>query len=331
MSKKFFLNLKKSYIIAEIGVNHNNNLNLAKKLIIQAKKIGADAVKFQTFTAKKLVKPGTRKVKYQKNSEKDNETHYDLIKKLELSEKHHKLLKNFTENLKIDFISTPYDVTAARFLNKLGLKIYKTASADLHDFELHEYLAKSKKRVIISTGMSTLEEVKKTVKIYKKYKNSNIALLHCTSNYPCSVKSINLLSMLQLKKIAPIIGYSDHSKGNLATTNAIALGAKIIEKHFTLDKSLKGPDHKASADVKEFEELVRKIRETEALLGSKVKRIQPEELEMRKISKKGLYFGGNFEKGDKIKKTDILNIRPANKFTSFDIKNFDGLKLKKKS
>ena len=274
MNKNFFLNLKKSYLIAEIGVNHNNNLNLAKKLIVKAKKIGADAVKFQTFRAKKLVKPGTRKVKYQKNSIRDNETHFDLIKKLELSEKDHKILKKFSEKLKIDFISTPYDVTAAKFLNKLGLKIFKTASADLHDFELHEYLAKSKKNVIISTGMSTLDEVKKTIKIYQKYQNKNIALLHCTSNYPCSIKSINLLSMLQLNKIASTIGYSDHSKGYLTSTSAIALGAKIIEKHFTLNKSLKGPDHKASADVKEFEELVKKIRETEVLGGQNLKRFK---------------------------------------------------------
>ena len=153
--------MNKTYIIAEIGVNHNNNIKLAKKLVLIAKSTGCNAVKFQTFKAETLVKPGTKKVPYQKRNKKDKEDHYRLIKNLELSEKHHVILKKFCKKKKIEFISTPYDIESAKYLNKLGVKVFKTASADLHDFELHNYLAKTKKPVIISTGMSSIKDVKK--------------------------------------------------------------------------------------------------------------------------------------------------------------------------
>jgi|TARA_B100001063_G_C16751392_1_gene550473 sialic acid synthase SpsE len=321
--------MKKTFIIAEIGVNHNNSIKLAKKLIIEAKIAGCDAVKFQTFKASTLVRPNTKKVPYQKISAKDKEDHYQLIKKLELNEKDHFILKKFCSKKKIQFISTPYDVQSAKFLNKLKVNIFKTASADLHDFELHDYISKTKKHVIISTGMSTIKDIKKTLSIYKKNNSKNYSLLHCTSNYPCSYQSVNLNVLEELKKYSSVVGYSDHTLGSLTSCMAVGLGGQIIEKHFTLNKKMKGPDHKASADPKELKELVKNIRTTEKILGSRNKAIQLEERDMLNISKKGLYFAENLNSGTKLTRKHILNIRPANSLTSFDIKKFVGKKLKK--
>jgi N,N'-diacetyllegionaminate synthase len=322
--------MNKTFIIAEIGVNHNNKIELAKKLIDKAKIAGCDAVKFQTFKAQTLVKPNTRKVKYQKNSINDKEDHYQLLLKLELSNQHHIILKRYCEKKKIIFLSTPYDIQSAKFLQTLGVKIFKTASADLHDFELHNYLAKTKKHVIISTGMSTFKDIERTVSIYKKYSNNNFSLLHCTSNYPCSYKSVNLNALKKLKKYSSKIGYSDHTVGSLTSCLAVSLGATIIEKHFTLNKKMVGPDHKASANPLDLIELVRNIRKTEIILGSGYKQIQAEEKEMLKISKKGLYFSRNLKSGTKITHQDILNLRPANSLTSFDFKKIIGKKVNRK-
>ena len=325
-------NLKKNktFIIAEIGVNHNNNLNLAKKLIIEAKKSGADAVKFQTFSAKRLVIPGTRKVKYQKQGFNDKETHFQMIEKLELSYNNHRKLFNFCKQKKIKFLSTPYDVESAKFLNKLGLKIFKTASADLTDFDLQTYLAKTKKTVIISTGMSTISEIEKTLKIYKKYKNNKYILLHCVSNYPCKHSSINLKAINLLKENFNCpVGYSDHSKDNLSASLSIALEAKVIEKHFTLNKKMKGPDHKASCNPIELKNYINDIRLSEEILGKKIKKLQKEEEEMSKISKKSLYFKENFLKKRILKSEDLVAMRPAIGISPMEKKKIVGRKLKK--
>ncbi len=325
----FFNNSKRTFVIAEIGVNHNNDILLAKKLIKSAKIAGADAVKFQTFKAKNLVLPGTKKVKYQLKNLKDKEDHFQMLKKLELSYKNHKILFKYCKKNKIIFLSTPYDVESARFLNKLGVKLFKTASADLIDYNLHTYLSKLNKPVIISTGMSTLKDVKKTVEIYKKNKNSNIALLHCVSNYPCSLKSVNLNVLNTLKKFGFTVGYSDHGNDNFVTCLAVSAGSKIIEKHFTLSKSLKGPDHKASSNFSELKKMINEIRKTEIIMGDKTKKIQPEELEMSKISKKSLYFNKNKRKGTQIKNSDLVSLRPGLGINPFLINRFIGKKLKK--
>lgn len=327
--KNFFVNPNRTFVIAEIGVNHNNNISLAKKLIKNAKLAGADAVKFQTFKAENLVLPGTRKVKYQLNSSKDKEDHYQMIKKLELSYEDHKTLFKYCKKNKIIFLSTPYDVKSAKFLNKLGVRIFKTASADLIDYNLHNYLAKLKKPVIISTGMSSINDVKKTVQIYRKNKNFNIALLHCVSNYPCSLKSINLNVLNSLKKFGFIVGYSDHSDDILIPCLAVSAGSRIIEKHFTLKKNLKGPDHKASFNTRELKKMINQIRKTELVMGKKIKKIQPEELEMSKISKKSLYFNKNKKKGSKIKNTDLVSLRPGLGINPFSINKLIGKKLKR--
>tara|TARA_B100000780_G_C21114421_1_gene450713 strand:- start:660 stop:1694 length:1035 start_codon:yes stop_codon:yes gene_type:complete len=329
MLKNFLKKSNKTFVIAEIGVNHNNNISLAKKLILQAKLAGADAVKFQTFKAKNLVLPGTRKVKYQLKNSNDNEDHFQMIKKLELSYKDHKTLFKYCKKIKIIFMSTPYDVKSAKFLNKLGVKIFKTASADLIDYNLHSYLSKLKKPVIISTGMSSIKDVQRTLKIYKKNKNPNVVLLHCVSNYPCSLNSINLNVLNNLKKLNFIVGYSDHSDDILTSCLAVSMGSRIIEKHFTLSKNLKGPDHKASFNVLELKEMINQIRKTEVIMGTNIKKIQPEELEMSKISKKSLYFNKRKKKGTKVTYNDLISLRPGYGINPFSITKIVGKKLKK--
>lgn len=322
--------LKTTFVIAEIGVNHNNKIALAKKLILISKKCGADAVKFQTFKAKKLAKANTEKVPYQKRSGAENETHFKMLKKLELSDKNHFILKKFCEKNKIEFISTPYSLDDIKFLEKLKVKIYKIASADIVDHQMHMYLAKKKKKVIISTGMSSMKEINETLKIYKKYKNNKVSLLHCVSNYPCGDGSLNMNNLITLKKKFKVeVGYSDHSEGSMAATIAVALQGKIIEKHITLNKKMKGPDHAASSNPKEFKDMVQCIRRAEKMLGSHRRLIQIEEKKMREISRKSLIYNANLPKGKKITLKALTSIRPGKYILGNKIKYILGKKLRK--
>tara|TARA_Y100000591_G_C21841765_1_gene706066 strand:- start:100 stop:1104 length:1005 start_codon:yes stop_codon:yes gene_type:complete len=318
-----------TYVIAEIGVNHNNNLNISKKIIDFCVKEKVNAVKFQTFEAETLALKSTPKVKYQFRSKNDSESHYEMLKKLELSKKDHRYLLSYCKKKGIDFISTPYDVESAKFLNSLKIDAIKVASADLTDGFLHEYLAKINKKIIISTGMSNMQDIKDTLKIYKK-KINNISLLHCVSNYPCTYSSLNMNCLDDLKKFKCTIGFSDHSDGYIASLIAISKGAKIIEKHITLDNKLPGPDHKASLDLKNFKIFLDKIRQTNIILGKKEKSIQREEKQMMKVSRKGLYFKLDLVAGKKIKKTDLIARRPFNGIKVSDYKNVIDKRLRKK-
>ena len=332
----------KTYIIAEIGVNHNNNLNYAKKLILEAKKSGADAVKFQTFKASSLANSWTKKVRYQKKYLADQETHYEMLKKLELSEENHLKLHFYAKKIKIDFLSTPYDVESAKFLKEiLRLNIFKIASADIIDYQLHKYLSQNASHVIISTGMSNVEEIAMALKIYTK--KTSITLMHCVSNYPCSYASINLNALKVLKKFRCTLGYSDHSIGNNSACLAVAMGAKVLEKHFTLNTKMQGPDHKASLDPRGFKNFVQNIRLTELILGNFKKELQKEEMQMYRISRKSLYFSENLDKNTKITNNNLIALRPnkidglspmmipkiVGKKTKFEVKKFDIVNFKK--
>tara|TARA_E500000178_G_scaffold344382_1_gene392551 strand:- start:58 stop:1068 length:1011 start_codon:yes stop_codon:yes gene_type:complete len=304
--------MNRTFIIAEIGVNHNNNMALAKKMISAAKKAGADAVKFQTFNTEEFVTRKTPKVKYQKKYTNPKSSHFDMIKSLELSKSNHKVIKNFCVKKKINFLSTPYDINSAKFLKKLGCRIFKTASADIVDLELHAYLAKTKKKVLISTGMSNLEEINQCVKIYKKYSNNKYVLLHCVSNYPCSFKSLNLKAISLIKeRFKSKVGYSDHSNGYLAAVTSVVLGASVVEKHFTINRGLPGPDQKASSTPNEFSKMVREIRKTELILGKKIKKCQKEELQMSRVSRKSLTLIKNIKKKQVLKRNYLKLKRPG--------------------
>tara|TARA_B100000242_G_C43027440_1_gene478464 strand:- start:211 stop:1215 length:1005 start_codon:yes stop_codon:yes gene_type:complete len=317
-----------TYIIAEIGVNHNNNINISKRIIDFCVKEKVNAVKFQTFDAEKLALKKTPKVNYQLRSKKDKENHFEMLKKLQLSKKDHKFLFNYCKKRGIDFISTPYDVESARFLYSLKVDAIKVASADLTDNFLHEFLAKINSKIIISTGMSNMSEIKNTLKIYKK-KLKDVSLLHCVSNYPCSFSSLNMNCLDNLKKFNCTIGFSDHSDGYMAAIIAISKGAKIIEKHITIDNKLPGPDHKSSLNLKNFKIFLDKIRQAKNILGTSKKVLQKEERQMLKISRKGLYFKNDFIAGTIIKKSDLIALRPFNGMKVSDYKSIIHKKLKK--
>jgi len=330
IKNNIFLLNQKCLIIAEIGVNHNGNVKLALESIFKAKQAGADAVKFQTFTAEKLASKLTPKVKYQKANSLKFETHFEMLKRLELSKSDHIKIKNYCNKIGIIFLSTPYDVDSAKFLIKLGIDFIKTSSADIVDLPLHEAIAKKKKPVIISVGMATIDEIKNTLKIYKKNNCKNYAILHCVSNYPCSDNSLNLRAIVTLKKkFRCPVGFSDHSIGSLAATTALGLGAIIIEKHFTLSKKLKGPDHKSSLNPCEFRKFVSYIRRAEKMLGSKIKKCQIEEEEMRRVSRKSIFLVKCLKKGAKLKLNNITLKRPGTGLYAKYIKNILKKKAKK--
>lgn len=300
------------YIIAEIGVNHNGDTDLAMKMVDAAKKAGADAVKFQTFSAQRLASQSTPKVKYQIRTTGESQSHKQMLQDLELSEEQHILLKKHCDSLKIDFLSTPYDVESARFLREeLNVLTFKTASADIVDLPLHKYIAENADWAIVSTGMATLGEVEEAVSIYEGSK-SMLTLLHCVSNYPCSDSSLNMLSMGTLQKCFNVpVGYSDHSVGSVAAISSVALGGTVIEKHFTLDKSLPGPDHQASIEPGELLSLVTDIRRVENMLGSSIKKPQLEELEMASVSRKSVFLKRDISAGEKISFADLTCKRPG--------------------
>mgnify|MGYP001223650553 CR=1 FL=1 len=324
----FFSKLKRVYLIAEIGVNHNGSLELAKEMIDLAIEAGADAAKFQTFTAEGLVTPGTPKVKYQASTTDDAESHYKMLEKLELSREYHRILKKYCDEKKIDFISTPYDEDSVDFLEDLNVELYKIASADIVDHLLLEKVARTNKPVILSVGMATLQEIDQAIDIFKNNDNQDIILLHCVSNYPCSLESLNLNVLQTLKSRYNLpIGYSDHSQGHDAAMLSVAFGAKVIEKHFTSDKSLDGPDHKASSDPNEFRQLVEAIRRGEKILGSEEKICQDEEFQMSQVSRKSVTLKNNLSRGDVISRNDIVMKRPGLKIQAKDIHKILGKKV----
>jgi N,N'-diacetyllegionaminate synthase len=307
-----FANLQHCYLIAEIGVNHNGDMGLAKKMIDEAINSGADAVKFQTFNAELLVSKATPKVRYQQVTTSPDETHYEMIKKLELSVEQHFFLKDYCDEKGVDFISTPYDQSSVDLLERLGVQQYKIASADLVDLELLRYVASTNKPVLLSVGMASLGEVEDAIETFSSYDQGDLLLMHCVSNYPCTDVGLNLNVINTLQSAFGYqVGYSDHSIGSQSAVLSVALGVKVIEKHFTLDKSFLGPDHKASSTPEEFLALSKAVRRAELMLGNGVKRCQPEELEMATVSRKSIILARNIECGDIIKRDDLIMMRPG--------------------
>lgn len=318
MQNNYFTRLSRTYLIAEVGVNHNGDLDLARKMVVEAKNAGADAVKFQTFTADALVTNDTPKVLYQKSTTSSDETHYEMIEKLELSKEGHYKLKSYCDQIGIDFLSTPYDIASAKFLLELDVKMFKTASADIVDLPLQRFIASTKKPAIIATGMSGLGDVEKVVDIYLDECNADVVLLHCVSNYPCSDESINMNAMRTLENAFSLpVGYSDHSRGYLAAVLSVSMGAKVIEKHFTLDRSLPGPDHQASSIPEEFSELVNNVRRAEKMLGSSRKCCQREERQMATVSRKSLVLAHSKSAGDTIELEDLCLMRPGDGISAY--------------
>ena len=276
-------------IIAEAGVNHNGSIKLAKKLIDLAAQTGADAVKFQTFVAEEVVSTDAPKAEYQKQTTDAIESQLDMIKKLELSKEDHQELMDYAKHKNIMFLSTPFDNKSVDLLVELGLPFIKISSGEITNHPFLKYIAKKGLPIILSTGMSTLEEVAEAVLVIKDAGCKDLTLLHCTSNYPARVEDCNLMAMKTMADAFDVpVGYSDHTPGIYVSIAAAAMGVCVIEKHFTLDKNLSGPDHRASLEPAELEEMVRGIRMVEKARGSSVKAPVESELEVRDVARKSI-------------------------------------------
>jgi len=316
------------FIIAEAGVNHNGDINLAKKLIDAAKEANVDAVKFQTFKTEKIVGKFAQKAEYQNENTKTDESQFDMIKKLELSFDDFKELQEYCMQKGILFLSTPDDEDSLDFLVSLKLPIIKVGSTEITNLQYLKKIAEKKIPIMLSTGMSNLGEVERAVNTIYSSGNKEITLLHATTDYPTEYKDVNLNAMITLRNAFKLpVGYSDHTLGIEAAVAAVALGADVIEKHFTLDKSMEGPDHKASLDPEELKEFVRAIRNTEALLGSGIK--EPTEREKKIIvnARRSIVAAFDLKKGTLVEEKMITFKRPGNGIKPELAENIIGRKL----
>ena len=309
------LNMSKVIIIAEAGVNHNGDIKLAKKLIDLASDAKVDYVKFQTWITNDIVDQTAAKAEYQIKNDGDDTSQFEMLKKLELSFEDFKVLKNYSESKGVQFLSTPDDYKSLDFLSdELDLPILKIGSGEVTNIPFLRRFGEKKKPIILSTGMSSIGEVEKAYYTLLESGAPKVTILHCTSNYPASLESVNLKAMNTLKSVFnSTVGYSDHTEGIEVSLAAVALGAEVIEKHFTIDRGLPGPDHKASMSPVELKELVLRIRNIEkALSGSGSKILQPSEVETKKIVQKGIYLNKDIKIGEIITDDHLIMKRPVN-------------------
>ncbi len=293
--------LESVFIIAEAGVNHNGSLELAKKMVEVAKECGADAVKFQTFKAENVISRFAPKAEYQKQTTGENESQLEMVKKLELSFQDFIDLKNYCDKVGIIFMSTPFDFESIDFLNSIGMEIFKIPSGEITNLPYLERIGKLNKKVILSTGMADLGEIEDAldILIQSGTKKENITVLHCNTEYPTPYEDVNLRAMLTIKEAFKVnVGYSDHTPGIEIPIAAVALGATVIEKHFTLDKNMPGPDHKASLEPKELKEMITSIRNVEKALGDGIKKPSKSELKNIHIARKYIVAKKDIKKGE---------------------------------
>ena len=301
------------FIIAEAGCNHNGDSNLAKQLIDVAVEAGADAVKFQTFITDALLTQQAGKADYQKrNTGNAKESQSAMLKKLELSFDNFKTLKAYCKRKDIVFLSTPFDYRSVDFLDELEIPAFKIASGEITNLPFLSYIASKRKPVILSTGMSTLGEVEKAEAALRQTHNTKLVLLHCTSEYPAPAENVNLRAMNTLHHRFNVpVGLSDHTLGDAIALAAVALGASILEKHFTLDKSYPGPDHRASLEPHELKALVKDIRRVEKALGNGVKNPSPSEAETRLFARKSIVTATPIKKGQVLTESNLTVKRPG--------------------
>jgi len=308
--------MNKTIIIAEAGVNHNGDIQTAKRLIDVASDAGVDYIKFQTFKAERLVSPSAQKAKYQiKNDTSNDDSQLNMLKKLELSDANHKELISYCKSKKISFFSTAFDEEGISYLSSLNFDMFKIPSGELTNFPYLRAIAKTGLPVILSTGMANIDEIQKSigVLISNGTKKNQITVLHCNTEYPTPMSDVNLRAMLTIKEeLGVSIGYSDHTLGIEVPIAAVALGAKIIEKHFTLDRSLKGPDHKASLEPNELKEMVKSIRNIEkAISGNGIKEASFSEKKNIHITRKSIHLSKNLKSGTVITEQDLIALRPG--------------------
>lgn len=324
--------MSKVIIIAEAGVNHNGDIKLAKHLILEAYKAGVDYVKFQTWVTDELVDKAAPKAEYQKQNDGIESSQYEMLKKLELSFNDFRELKEYAEKVGVKFLSTPDDYKSLDFLSdELQLPILKVGSGEINNIPFLRKIGNKQKEVILSTGMASIGEVEIAFNTLLQSGAKSVAILHCTSNYPADYDSVNLKAMLTLKTaFNTSVGYSDHTMGNEVSIAAVALGAKIIEKHFTLDKLLPGPDHKASLTPEELTDLVKQIRNVElAMSGNGVKTAHFSETETKKVVTKGIYLNKDLKADSFITDEDIIMKRPAGEISAAMYDMIIGRKINK--
>ncbi len=301
------------FIIAEAGVNHNGEIETALRLIDAAAEAGADAVKFQTFKADRLATQDAPKAEYQHATTDDAETQFDMLRRLELSPEFHRTLREHCRRRGICFLSTPFDEDSADFLEELGVPAFKIPSGEITNLPFLAHVARKGRPMIVSTGMSTLEEVAAAVHTIEGAGNDDLVLLHCVSNYPARPADANLRAMRTMEEAFRMpVGYSDHTMGTEVALAAVALGACVIEKHLTLDRSLPGPDHRASMEPEDLRRLVRGVRVVEQALGHGRKEPASSEAEIAKVARKSLVAVRDISAGSRLTDDMLGARRPGN-------------------
>ena len=306
--------MSKVLIIAEAGVNHNGDIDIAKKLVDVAAESGADIVKFQTFKSENCVSKNAQKAEYQLQTTNKQESQLDMIKKLELDLETHNILISYCKQKNIEFLSTPFDMESVDLLHNLGLKIFKIPSGEITNLPYLRKIGKYNKQVILSTGMANLGEIESAIAVLvdSGTKRENITLLQCNTEYPTPFADVNLKAIKSLKKAFRLpVGYSDHTPGIAIPLAAVGMGAKVIEKHFTLDKNMEGPDHKASLEPCELKAMVQGIREIELALGDGIKQTSASEAKNKPIARKSIVANCAIKKGEILSENNLYTKRPA--------------------
>lgn len=308
--------MKKVLIIAEAGVNHNGSMENAMKLIDFAAESGADIVKFQTFKTENLVSRTAKKAEYQKQNMADDKDdfQFNMLKRLELSHQDHLLLMEHCRKRNIQFLSTAFDLDSIDLLHELGMPLWKIPSGEITNLPYLEKIGSLNKEVILSSGMCTMQEIEEAIEVIVKAgtPKNKITILHCNTEYPTPMQDVNLKAMLQIKEQAGVrVGYSDHTMGIEVPVAAVALGAEVIEKHFTLDKNMDGPDHKASLEPAELKQMVASIRNIEIALGKGIKTPSPSEIRNMAIARKSIHLKHDLQAGHVLTENDLVMKRPG--------------------
>lgn len=300
-------------IIAEAGVNHNGDFNLAKQMVDAAKDAGVDYVKFQTFKPEKLVSRFAEKAEYQKETTGADESQLEMLQKLTLTNDNFIELKHYCDEIGIGFISTPFDLESIDFLETFDMDFWKVPSGEVTNLPYLEAVAKTGRKVVMSTGMCDIGEINEAVAVFEKYNVPEIVLLHCNTQYPTPFEHVNLKAMDTIaEKTKRIIGYSDHTQGIEVSIAAVAMGARVIEKHFTLDKNMEGPDHKASLDPVELKTMVSAIRNIEKAIGTGLKEPSRSEIANKAVARKSIVASRTIKKGEKFSTENLTTKRPGN-------------------
>lgn len=305
--------MKHVCIIAEAGVNHNGSFELAKQMVDTAKEAGVDYVKFQTFKPSSLVSKFAEKAEYQKQTTGASESQLEMLQKLTLTDENFRELKEYCDLIGIGFISTPFDLESIRFLETFNMDFWKIPSGEITNRPYLEAIAKTGRKVIMSTGMCDLEEIREAVKVLEDNGTREIELLHCNTQYPTPFEDVNLNAMKNMQdNLNKPVGYSDHSLGIEVPIAAVALGAEIIEKHFTLNKEMDGPDHRASLDPVELKKMVNSIRNIEKALGNGLKKPSPSEKANKSVARKSIVAKRSISKGERFSEENLTTKRPGN-------------------